>query len=126
MIYVGTENGSFFRTMDGGTNWSGNLRNGMLPGVAVTRISTAPGDANDVCVTVANFGNCHVFRSRNGGIDLKDIDAGRLPDAPHHAVLIRPDKPSEVYVYSDAGVHMTSDDGVTWHVLTANLPLAMG
>jgi photosystem II stability/assembly factor-like uncharacterized protein len=125
VIYVGTENGSFFRTIDGGTNWSGNLRNGMLPGVAVTRIATAPGDANDVCVTVANFGNSHVFRSRNGGVGWKDIDAGRLPDAPHHAVLMRPDKPAELYVCSDAGVHMTSDDGVTWHVLTANLPLAM-
>lgn len=125
VIYVGTENGGLFRTGDGGASWSANLRDGVLPGVAVTRIAAAPGDADDVFVTVANFGNSHVFRSRNGGLDWADIDGGRLPDVPHHAVLIRPDAPSQVWVCSDAGVHTTSDGGATWRNATGNLPPAM-
>lgn len=125
VIYVGTENGGVFRTDDGGATWSANLRDGVLPGVAVTRIATAPANAQDVVVTVANFGNSHVFRSRNGGVDWDDIDRGLLPDAPHHAVLIRPDAPSSIWVCSDAGVHVTSDGGATWRNATGNLPPAM-
>ena len=97
----------------------------MLPGVTVTRIATHPADAADVYVTVANFGNSHVFRSTDGGLSWADIDGGALPDAPHHAVLIRPDKPTELYVCSDAGVHVSPDGGATWLNATGNLPPVM-
>jgi photosystem II stability/assembly factor-like uncharacterized protein len=125
VLYVGTENGALFRSLDAGATWSGNLRNGMLPGVAVTRIATHPANAADVYVTVANSGNSHVFRSVDGGLRWADIDRGALPDAPHHAVLVRPDNPAEVYVCSDAGVHMTSDGGATWRDATGNLPAVL-
>lgn len=125
MLYVGTENGALFRSLDAGATWSADLRNGVLPGVAVTRIATHPANALDVVVTVANSGNSHVFRSRDGGLNWADIDAGALPDAPHHAVLIRPDKPSEIYVCSDAGVHVSPDGGAKWLQATGNLPPTM-
>lgn len=125
VLYVGTENGALFCSRDRGATWSADLRNGMLPGVAVTRIATHPADALDVCVTVANSGNSHVFRSRNGGQNWSDIDRGALPDVPHHAVLIRPDAPNEIYVCSDAGVYLTKDGGGAWLNATGNLPLAM-
>lgn len=124
-LYVGTENGALFRSLDAGVTWSADLRNGVLPGVAVTRIATHPKDAKDVYVTVANSGNSHVFRSRDGGLSWVDIDAGALPDAPHHAVLVRPDAPGEVYVCSDAGVYVSSDGGTKWLNATGNLPKAM-
>ncbi|MEP7057675.1 MAG: hypothetical protein ABI809_07870, partial [Caldimonas sp.] len=102
-----------------------DLRNGVLPGVAITRIATHPADATDVYVTVANSGNSHVFRSRDGGLAWTDIDGGALPDSPHHAVLIRPDAPGEIYVCSDAGVYTTSDGGAKWLNATGNLPNTM-
>ncbi|MFN8062306.1 MAG: hypothetical protein U0Q12_24355 [Vicinamibacterales bacterium] len=124
-IYVGTENGGFFRSVDGGATWSANLADSTLPGVMITRIDTHPEDAADVFVTVANFGNSHVFRSKNGGSTWNDIDNGRLPDVPHHALLIRPDAPSQLYVCCDAGVFTTRDGGRTWRNATANLPNVM-
>jgi len=54
-----------------------------------------------------------------------DIDAGALPDAPHHAVLVRPDRPAEVYVCSDAGVYVTADGGAKWLNASGNLPNTM-
>lgn len=125
VLYVGTENGAIFRSLDFGATWSADLRSGMLPGVTVTRIATHPTDALHVYVTVANSGNSHVFRSRNGGLAWTDIDRGALPDTPHHAVLVRPDAPAEVYVCSDAGVFMTRDGGAKWFNATRNLPPAM-
>ena len=124
-VYVATENGGLFRTLDGGTQWSSNLSGPELPGVMITRIETNPSDAADVFITVANFGNSHVFRSKDAGSTWIDIDNGKLPDVPHHALLIRPDKPTQLYVCSDAGVFLTKDNGSTWTNATGNLPNVM-
>lgn len=124
-IYVGTENGGFFRSLDRGATWSANLATSTLPGVTITRIETHPENARDVCLTVANFGNPHVFRSRDAGATWSDIDQGRLPNVPHHALLIRPDAPRELWVCNDAGVFVTKNGGTTWSNATANLPDVM-
>jgi photosystem II stability/assembly factor-like uncharacterized protein len=124
-VYVATENGGFFRSLDGGATWSANLASPELPKVTITRIETHPADAKMVYVTVANFGHSHVFRSTDAGSTWEDIDGGKLPDSPHHALLIRPDAPKELYVGNDAGVFMTKDGGITWQNATANLPNAM-
>ena len=125
-IYVGTKHGGFFRSLDGGKTWSANLSGAMLPGHAITRIdSTAKLGENWILLTVANFGHSHVFRSQNAGKTWEDIDNGRLPDVPHHAVVIRPDAPETIYVGNDAGVYVSADSGRTWLNMTANLPNVM-
>lgn len=124
-IYVATENGGFFRSLDGGAQWSGNLASGPLPGVMITRIATRPGTPNTVYVTCGNSGNPHVFVSRDAGATWADIDGGRLPDLAHHALLVRPDRPNELWVCNDAGVFCTADDGLNWRNATGNLPFVM-
>jgi hypothetical protein len=76
-------------------------------------------------VSVANFGNSHVFRSNDGGATWRDVDRGRLPDVPHHAIAIPPDEPKTVYVCNDAGVHVSHDLGGDWKSLKRNLPNTM-
>jgi hypothetical protein len=122
VIFVGTENGGIFKSSDGGASWSSDISSPILPGFTVTRIITSPLDANTVFVTVANFGASHVFRSTDGGGSWLDVDRRRLADVPHHAVIIPQDRPSELYVCSDAGVFLSKDAGENWINLTANLP----
>ena len=124
-VYIGTENGGFFRSLDGGTTWSENLASAELPGVIITRLETSPNDATMLFATVGNFGNSHVFRSDDGGTTWSDVDHGRLPNVPHHAVVIPPDDPQSVYVCSDAGVFVSNDLGATWRTLKRNLPNTM-
>ena len=124
-IYIGTENGGFFRSLDGGATWSQNLAGPDLPGVMITRIESKPDDAAVLIATVANFGNSHVFRSDDGGITWHDIDGGRLPDVPHHAAAIPPDEPNTIYVCNDAGIYVSHDLGGTWRSLKRNLPNTM-
>jgi hypothetical protein len=44
---------------------------------------------------------------------------------PHHALQVRPDKPAELWVCSDAGVFFTADGGLSWRNATSNLPYVM-
>lgn len=124
-IYVGTENGGFFRSLDGGDTWSANLASPLLPGYTITRLVTDPRDANVVYATIANYGHSHVFRSRNSGEAWEDVDRGLLPDVPHHSMVIPADGSGRVFVCNDAGVFVTPDEGRTWRNLTRNLPSVM-
>ncbi len=121
-VYVGTDSGGFFRSLDGGDTWSPNLAGATLPGRTITRLETSPLDAKLLFATVANFGHSHVFLSQDGGVTWEDVDKGRLPDVPHQAVVIQPDKPTTVYVCNDAGVYTSPDLGKTWRNLSGNLP----
>jgi photosystem II stability/assembly factor-like uncharacterized protein len=124
-VYVGTENGGFFRSLDGGDTWSPNLSSSVLPGHTITRLESHPKDANLLIATVANFGHSHVFRSSDGGLTWQDLDKGQLPDVPHHVAVIRPDELDKVYVGNDAGVFVLDTVSGTWRNLTKNLPNAM-
>lgn len=124
-IYVGTENGGFFRSLDGGNTWSPNLSSSVLPGHTITRLESHPKNARLVIATVANFGHSHVYRSKDGGLTWEDLDKGQLPDVPHHVAIIRNDKPSWLYVGNDAGVFVLDMNVGTWLNLTKNLPNAM-
>jgi ligand-binding sensor domain-containing protein len=124
-VYVGTENGGFFRSIDGGDTWSPNLSSSMLPGHTITRLESHPKDEKFVIATVANFGHSHVFRTSDGGLTWEDIDKGQLPDVPHHVAVIRGDELNKVYVGNDAGVFVLDTRVGTWMNLTKNLPNAM-
>ena len=125
VVYAGTENGGFFRSTDGGNSWSGNLAGGLLPGRVITRAESHPTDAKRVLITIGGERNSHLFESKDSGANWNDLDCGRLPKAPHHAVVIPPDDPQSIFVCSDAGVHHSPDFGQTWTSLNRNLPNVM-
>jgi photosystem II stability/assembly factor-like uncharacterized protein len=124
-VYVGTEKGGFFRSMDGGATWSGNLASSILPGMIVTRIETHPKNAKTVFVTVGGTGHRHVFRSDDAGTNWSDIDVGQLPDSPHNAIVCLPDRPETIFVASDVAVFRSDDGGATWTNVSGNLPHTM-
>jgi len=121
-VYVGTEKGGVFRSLNGGESWSSNIAGASLPRECITCIKCSPVDADVVFVTVGGHGRSHVFRSDNGGGKWIDVDRRILPDAPHHAIVIPEHDPSSVYVCSDVAVCVSSDVGKKWKDFTGNLP----
>ena len=124
-VYVGTEKGGFFRSMDGGNTWSGDLSSSILPGMIITRIETHPKNARIAYVTVGGTAHRHVFRSDDAGATWSDTDGGQLPDSPHNAIVCRPDQPNTIFVASDAAVCQSDDGGGTWRNISGNLPHTM-
>src|SRR5947209_244844 len=124
-IYVGTENGGIFRSVNGGANWSANIAGSTLPARIITQIATDAMAADTLIVTVGLTDHSHVFRSDNGGLIWRDIDQGNLPNVPHQVVVVRPDDPKTIFVGNDLGVFVSEDDGTSWNDLSRNLPHVM-
>ncbi|MDJ0839200.1 MAG: hypothetical protein QNK37_21970 [Acidobacteriota bacterium] len=122
VVYVGTENGGFFRSTNGGNTWTADLSSATLPGKVITRIAAHPTDANHVIAVTGGYGNRHAFRSLDGGQSWADIDRGNLPDAPHGGLVFDPQNPDHLYVGSDAGVFFSPNRAATWENMSTDMP----
>lgn len=135
-IYVGTENGGFFRSLDGGDTWSRNMAGPELPGRIITRIEAHPTNEEEVYITVGSYATtlqfnsghkelkgrqaktkyvpstrpvafAHVFRSANGGQGWESADTlGQLPNVPHLALAFETVRPYRLFVAGDTFVHI--------------------
>jgi photosystem II stability/assembly factor-like uncharacterized protein len=77
VLYVGTTNGGFFRSRDGGQNWSRNLAGPVSPGRLITRIETRSNDAEHVHYTVGLVAEVY-FLGPGGSLDPKALPPPRL------------------------------------------------
>ena len=116
-IYVGTENGGFFRSLDGGATWSANLAGPELPGVMITRIETHPSDAATSTSRSATSATRTCSARRDAGSTWTDIDGGKLPDVPHTRCSSGPTS-RRSSTLQRRGVFMTNDGGTTWRNAT--------
>lgn len=122
-VYVGTENGGFFRSTDAGDTWSLNLAGPMSPGRTITRIETPPDDARTVLYTIGLIADPaiqsfpHVYRSNDAG-DNWFCEVDGLPNLPHNAIVVIPG--GITFVAHDGGVQMSKGDG--FRTITGNLP----
>lgn len=122
-IYVGTDDGNAWRTVNGGTNWM-NISAG-LPERWITRVAADPYDENTVYLTLSGYRydswQPHIFRSTAGGASWTDI-SGNLPEAPVNDIIVDPDLDSTLYAATDFGVFVTRDLGGHWQMLGDDLP----
>jgi photosystem II stability/assembly factor-like uncharacterized protein len=122
-IYVGTDDGNAWRTVNGGTNWV--KITGGLPERWITRVSVDPNEENTVYITLSGYKydsyQPHIFRSTSAGTIWTDI-SGNLPEAPVNDVIVDPALDSTLYAATDFGVFVTRDLGLHWQMLGDNLP----
>ena len=123
VIYVGTDDGNAWVTLNGGADWT-NISNG-LPVRWITRVAAHPYMEEVVFLTLSGYRydtyQPHVFMSTDHGNSWTDI-SGNLPEAPVNDIIVDPDLDSTLYACTDFGVFMTRDMGAFWFMLGDDLP----
>ncbi len=118
-VYVGTNTGKFFASTDGGNTFSQS--NQGLPSAPITRIAVDPNAPAKVYVTFSGFGTGHVFLTGNSGASWSNIDSN-LPDLPANVVTLGGGG-TRIYVGTDRGVYLSTDEGHGWTLFGSGLPL---
>ncbi len=121
-------NGHVFATTnaDGGAaTWTDRTANINPSGYDVADIVLSPYDATGqtAYLAIMGFGTAHIFKTTNAGLSWTD-KTGDLPDVPANTVLVDPLTPNTLYVGTDVGVFVSTDDGATWAELGTGLPNA--
>jgi photosystem II stability/assembly factor-like uncharacterized protein len=127
VIYCGTDDANVWVTTNGGTNWT-KIING-LPYRWVTRVTVHPTQANICYVTLSGYKvdstGAHVFKTTNYGTVWNSISSN-LPDAPANDILVDPAFLNTLYLATDVGVMISTNDGASWSTygqgITSNVP----
>ncbi len=125
LIYVGTDDGKLWRTMDGGKNWD-NIRADNIPVKWVTRLVASKYNMGTVYMTQTGRRDddlqVYLWKSTDFGNTWQDI-SGDIPLGGVNVIREDHNDPNILYVGTDAGVFVTTDGGKCWEVL-GDLPFA--
>ena len=124
VIYAGTDDGNIHVTRDEGETWK--LVNAGLPeGRCVSSIEASHFDAGTVFMTMTgrrhdDF-NTYVYRSTDYG-DNWTLISNNIPMSSANVIKQDPKDKETLYVGTDKGVYVTTNNADEWHVLGKGLP----
>ena len=125
VIYTGSDDGHVNVTFDGGNSW--NAIDADLPDRFVSQIIISPQDDQIAYVAFSGYSvldyTPHVYKTIDGGQSWLDI-SGNLPDVPVNDIVLTPDN-NYLYVATDTGVWYSTNQGDSWDVLGAGLPVGI-
>ncbi len=123
IIYVGTDDGNIWNTLDGTTTWTNLSAN--LPDRWITCVQTSHLDKAVAFVTVSGYRwdsyLPHVYRTGNNGLTWDDV-SGNLPDFPINSIVLDPINKDTWYIGTDGGVFITQNAGMSWEIYGNGLP----
>ncbi len=124
VLWAGTDDGSIWRTIDGGRNWSNVTPQALTAWSKVTQIDASHFDEGTAYVSVSRMRvddlHPYIFRTRDGG---RSWVALTLPeDQPVNAVREDPKRRGLLFAASERSVWMSPDDGEHWSSIQINLP----
>lgn len=116
----------FYRTTNGGNNWTALNGNQNINGDPVLSIAIAYNNPDIVYITTApNVRPAEVFKSTNGGTVFTNI-TGNLPNRYPVDISVDPGNPDIVYVafsgYGTSHLYRSTNGGAGWNDIGANLP----
>lgn len=129
-IYLGSRSGGFWKTVDGGQNWSENSTD-FLPATGVNTIAVSPTNSDSILINVRNAqnGTTHgIYRSADAG-DTWSITAfnptnlgwgGLGTNRKIYQIAYHPTVPGLVFVTSNEGLFRSTDNLATWTEVITN------
>ncbi len=125
-LWVGTDDGLVWHTVDGGAHWSNVTPPALTAWSKVTQIEASHFDANTAYVSVSRMRiddlHPYIFRTHDGGKSWQSISDGLPLDAPVNAVREDPEREGLLFAATEKAVWVSSDEGAHWDSLQLNLP----
>jgi photosystem II stability/assembly factor-like uncharacterized protein len=128
IIWVGSDDGLVHLSRDSGATWTNVTAS--MPGFpewgTVSLIEPSPHDAGTAYVVVDRHRlddmKPYLYRTTDFGKSWKRLDASLAPDIYLHAVREDPARKGLLYLGTERGVMVSTDDGAAWHSLKLNMP----
>jgi photosystem II stability/assembly factor-like uncharacterized protein len=128
LIWAGSDTGLIHLTRDGGKTW----KNVTPPGISVwSEISLIEASHFDPAVAYAAVDRSrlddqtpYLYRTRDYGASWQLITSGISPAAFLRAVRDDPHRKGLLFIGTELGVYISSDDGDHWQSLQLNLPVS--
>ena len=126
-IWVGTDDGKVWRTIDGGVGWRDVTPKALAGWSKVGIIEASPHDRETAYIAVDRHRlddfRPYVYRTHDGGTSWQLVVEGI---APNHAVNVVREDPLRkglLYAGTERGIYASFDDGAHWQPLQLNLPV---
>ena len=128
VMYVGSRSGGFWKSIDGGTSWTGGTTD-FLPASGVNSITVSPTNPDSILINVRNSANgvTHgIYRSIDGGdtwtetnFNPVELDKGGLgSNFSINRVVYHPRVPDLIFVCASDGLYRSDDNLDTWLKVT--------
>ncbi len=121
LIYVGHNDGSFYKTIDGTTDnpvWT-EIDSVDLPQRYLMRIAIDPLDTEIIYASFGGYNENNLWKSTDGGanwVSASGVDSNNLPPAPVRTIAIHPSVTNQLYAGTEVGIFTSEDSGVTWNI----------
>lgn len=123
LLYVGTDDGNVHRTDNGGASWQTLSNN--LPKKWVSKIAASQHDINTVYMAMNGYRDddftAYLYKSHDKGNTWIEIGKN-LPMECINMVLEDPEHPEILYVGTDNGVYISTDEGDQFSIISLNIP----
>jgi photosystem II stability/assembly factor-like uncharacterized protein len=125
VLYLGTDHGAFWVTLDDGRNWVEHSKG--LPARYIRSICPSRFSRTRVYAAVPGINEddlgCHLFVTEDQGLHWSSISKG-LPDEVAYVILEDPTNGNILYAGLLRGVYVSVDRGRHWSLLGSGLPAA--
>ena len=127
LLWVGTDDGLVWKTVDGGKHWIDVTPKALTPWSKVGGIELSRFNPYVAYLAVDRHrlddDRPYIYRTRDGGKTWDEIDAGIPADSFVNVVREDGKKPGLLYAGTEKGMYVSFDDGAHWQSLEQNLPM---
>jgi photosystem II stability/assembly factor-like uncharacterized protein len=125
-IWVGTDDGLIYRTIDGGKNWQDITPKEITAWQKISIIEASHFNAETAYAAVNTLrlddNRPHIYRTRDGGKTWKEIVKGIPAGQTVNVVREDPQRKGLLFAGTERTVYVSFDDGENWQSLRYNLP----